>query len=110
MDNDSKTECYHNVAHQIYIKIYHLLKKENKIQINDKFENFIYQYSNMKSREYLFHRNFKNIVKKMILEENIPHLIYQASENQEDSFEYMDYLDQFLGIDQVHIIETNNLK
>ena len=49
-------------------------------------------------------------MKKIILEENIPNLIYQASENQEDSFEYMDYLDQFLGIDQVHIIETNNLK
>jgi len=72
LENDSKTECYHNVAHQIYIKIYQILKKENKVQINDKFENFIYQYSNMNSRDYLFHRKFKNTVKQIILEENNP--------------------------------------
>ena len=41
--NDNAKECYHNVAHQIYIKIYLSLKSEGKINANEHFDNFIKQ-------------------------------------------------------------------
>lgn len=85
------------------------MRQEKNLEINEQFEDFIIQQSNLDNRQLLFHRSTKNIVKKTLFENQNPNLQQEATELQEDCCEYMDMLDNYLNLKQyTEIIEYNN--